>query len=254
MFNPATPTAEAVLDFHNFLFLILMPLLILVLWLQSRIVFFSWLLPRHLPSAAELLWRPERFRAMRLLRSHEVLEFVWAAVPALLLLYMGSVSLHLLYLVDELSDPAVTFRAVGHQWYWSYQYSHLDRSGVHLSHSFDSYLLGEDGLRDSSGSLKDRLWATDAPAPLPLQTPVRLLTTSVDVIHSWALPAAAVKVDSIPGRLNQALLHFRRPGRFFGQCSELCGANHGFMPIEVKVLEVPDYLDWVRSTFLPRVA
>jgi len=250
MYNgPSTPSASALFDLHSLLCVALLPLLCLVALLILDLLVFGWAAPRFFPVHRYPGDRWNDLLLRQSLRSQELLELAWSGLPSLLLLYLGSASLHVLYLADELVNPDLTVRAVGHQWYWSYEYEHYVPSKGHLALSADSYpVLGENLL----GTGKERLWAADFSAPLPVRSHIRLLTTSSDVIHSWTLPSAFVKVDSIPGRLNQTVLFFQRPGRFFGQCSELCGANHGFMPISVTVVEPSDYNSWVNSKFYPR--
>jgi len=138
--------------------------------------------------------------------------------------------------------PALTLKVIGYQWYWSYQYSDyngLDRPSL----AFDSYMLDESELQ--TGDL--RLLEVDNEVVLPINTHIRIMLTASDVLHSWAVPALGVKTDAVPGRLNQIPLFIKRAGVFYGQCSELCGVNHAFMPIVVKAVEPADYLDWVLS-------
>ena len=152
-------------------------------------------------------------------------------------------SFALLYAMEEKFVPAVTVKAVGHQWCWEYQYnlSVATPEGYHEgSTQFDAYMVADTDLPVGA----PRLLETDRVVALPVGRHVRLLTTSADVIHSWALPAAGVKMDAIPGRLNQVNLYFNRQGLFYGQCSELCGVNHGFMPITVKVLPYERFSVW----------
>jgi len=152
----------------------------------------------------------------------------------LLLLYP---SFALLYAMDELKDPVVTVRAIGHQWYWTYEMptSEVDKLASVLS--FDSYMLQDADLK--LGSF--RLLEVDRPLVLPVNAQTRLLISSADVLHSWAVPSFGVKMDACPGRLNQTGIFIERRGTFFGQCSELCGVNHGFMPITVKAVSVDDF-------------
>ena len=165
----------------------------------------------------------------------QLIETIWTILPAILLLFLALPSLRLLYLMDEVSNPLITLKAVGHQWYWRYEYSDFN------STEFDSYILPTDEL--SSGQY--RLLEVDNRAILPVWLEVRLLVTAADVIHSWTIPSLGVKADAVPGRLNQLTFSITRPGVFYGQCSEICGANHSFMPIVVEALDYSRFLSWL---------
>ena len=168
------------------------------------------------------------------------LEIVWTIVPTLVLVLIAMPSFALLYSYDEpLSSPSVTIKAVGHQWYWSYEYTDYATGSI----SFDSYMVDDAEL--NIGEL--RLLETDNRIVLPVGVAVRVLVTSGDVLHSWAVPSFAVKVDAVPGRLNQVILLITRPGVFYGQCSELCGVNHGFMPIVVEAVTIENFFSWVSA-------
>nr|YP_537078.1 cytochrome c oxidase subunit II [Orbinia latreillii]AAX50140.1 cytochrome c oxidase subunit II [Orbinia latreillii] len=163
------------------------------------------------------------------------IETIWTIIPGVILLFLAIPSLHLLYLMDELKSPMFTLKVIGHQWYWSYEYSDF-----HSNLAFDSYMLNEEDLPKGGY----RLLEVDNRAVLPYKTELRLLITSTDVIHAWTIPAACVKADAIPGRLNQLGLSFSRPGVYYGQCSEICGANHSFMPIVVEVVSPMAFVQW----------
>jgi len=159
---------------------------------------------------------------------HTTLEIVWTILPAVILILIAIPSFALLYAMDELEDPRLTIKAIGHQWYWSYEYRDLV-FGHPVSKNFDSYMVLEEDL--PVGGL--RLLEVDNPLVLPINTQIRVLVTSTDVLHSWAVPSFGIKIDACPGRLNQVGLLISRTGVFYGQCSELCGINHSFMPIKV---------------------
>nr|ACR22929.1 cytochrome c oxidase subunit II [Questa ersei] len=167
------------------------------------------------------------------------IETVWTILPGITLLFLAIPSLHLLYLMDEMKSPMFTLKVVGHQWYWSYEYSDF-----HKALTFDSYMLLDPDLPKGGFRLLD----VDNRAILPYKTELRLLITSADVIHSWAIPAASIKIDAIPGRLNQIGLSFSRPGVYYGQCSELCGANHSFMPIVIEVISPSSFISWANAS------
>nr|WAO28635.1 cytochrome c oxidase subunit II [Haematopinus suis] len=167
----------------------------------------------------------------RFLVSAETLEFIWAGLPAISLGLLAIPSLHCLYLMEEAHSPFLSFKVVGHQWYWSYEYS--DYSNL----EFDSYMLSQDSLF--------RLLEVDNAVAIPMDCEVRVLVTSGDVIHSWTVPSMGVKSDAIPGRLNQLVLIGSKLGSYYGQCSEMCGANHSFMPIKVDVLTKDLFMNWL---------
>ena len=183
-----------------------------------------------------------------------LLEIIWTLIPALILVFVAIPSFSLLYSMDEIIEPLLTIKVIGHQWYWSYEfldpnilfklyYESLDIDAkpikefkpLEVTCNFDSYMLTDDQL-SKENSL--RLLEVDNKLYLPVETNVRLLITSADVLHSWAVPALGVKLDACPGRLNQTSLYIKRPGTFYGQCSEICGVNHGFMPIAVVGLNI----------------
>ena len=172
------------------------------------------------------------------------LEIIWTVIPAFILILIAIPSFSLLYTMDEVIDPLLTVKIIGHQWYWSYEFvnpvDYLEAVNAHEdidlapSVNFDSYMLAEDDL--FVGQL--RLLEVDNRLKLPIEINVRLLITSGDVLHSWAVPSLGIKLDACPGRMNQIVLFIKRPSVFYGQCSELCGINHGFMPIVVEGIDL----------------
>ena len=172
-----------------------------------------------------------------------ILEIVWTLIPAIILVIIAIPSFGLLYSLDELIDPTVTLKIVGHQWYWSYEYSDYASLEGGESLNFDSYMIATDDL--TKGAF--RLLEVDNRVVLPINTHIRLLITAADVLHSWAIPSFGIKVDACPGRLTQTSLFLKREGTYYGQCSEICGVNHGFMPIVVKGLPVDRYVTWVTA-------
>ena len=147
-------------------------------------------------------------------------EFIWTALPCVVLIGIAFPSLRLLYMIDEVGEPGVTLKAVGHQWYWSYEYSDFNDS------EFDAYI---------TKSLY-RLLDCDHRILIPTETSIRVLITAADVLHSWTIPVMGVKADAVPGRLNQVRFFCDRAGVYFGQGREICGSNHRFMPIAVETL------------------
>ena len=164
-------------------------------------------------------------------------ELIWTVTPALVLWAIGLPSLRLLYLMDEILDPEMTVKIMGSQWYWSYAFGE--------SIAFDSFSVALPDL--PLGHL--RQLAVDSTLLLPIHTAIRLLVSSNDVIHSFAVPSLALKVDAIPGRLNLAGLILNRSGNFYGQCSELCGVLHGFMPIAVEGVGLPQYYSFLDENY-----
>nr|VFU78750.1 cytochrome c oxydase subunit 2 [Proasellus cantabricus] len=168
----------------------------------------------------------------RLFLESQVIEIIWTILPAVILLFMALPSLRLLYLLDEVNQPSVTLKATGHQWYWSYEYSDFSDT------EFDSYMIPPMDL--NVGGF--RLLEVDNRVSLPHSFQIRLLVTANDVIHSWTVPSLGVKADAVPGRLNQLSFTMKRPGVFYGQCSEICGANHSFMPIVLESVPLPHFI------------
>nr|YP_009233478.1 cytochrome c oxidase subunit II [Kaloula rugifera]AKP94986.1 cytochrome c oxidase subunit II [Kaloula rugifera]AMB49005.1 cytochrome c oxidase subunit II [Kaloula rugifera] len=162
------------------------------------------------------------------------IEMVWTIMPAIILIVIALPSLRILYLMDEISNPDITIKAIGHQWYWSYEYSDF------ANLNFDSYMTPTNDLTPG----QFRLLEVDNRMITPIGMATRTIITADDVLHSWAVPSLGVKTDAIPGRLNQASFLISRPGLYYGQCSEICGANHSFMPIVVEALPVPNFLNW----------
>nr|YP_010258377.1 cytochrome c oxidase subunit II [Tonoscolex birmanicus]AGW95950.1 cytochrome c oxidase subunit II [Tonoscolex birmanicus] len=167
----------------------------------------------------------------------QTIETVWTILPALILLTLALPSLRILYITDEVSNPAITVKTIGHQWYWSYEYTDF------LNVEMDSYMTPSTDLQPGDY----RLLEVDNRIVIPMQLEIRMLITAADVIHSWTVPSLGVKVDAVPGRLNQIGFTTSRPGVFYGQCSEICGANHSFMPISVEVVDSKSFMSWISN-------
>nr|YP_063375.1 cytochrome c oxidase subunit II [Pteronarcys princeps]AAT76650.1 cytochrome c oxidase subunit II [Pteronarcys princeps] len=215
--DSASPLMEQLTYFHDHALLILIIITVLVSYVMATLFYNSNL---------------DRF-----LLDGQTIETVWTILPAITLLFIALPSLRLLYLLDEVAYPTLTLKTIGHQWYWSYEYSDF------LNIEFDSYMTpyNEMGLEGF------RLLDVDNRAVLPMNTEIRILVTAADVLHSWTVPALGVKVDATPGRLNQTHFTLLRPGLFFGQCSEICGANHSFMPIVIESVPTNIFINWVSS-------
>nr|AAT76638.1 cytochrome oxidase subunit 2 [Pelodiscus sinensis] len=161
-------------------------------------------------------------------------EIIWTILPAIVLITIALPSLRVLYLMDEINNPYLTIKAMGHQWYWTYEYTDYENL------EFDSYMIPTQDL--PKGYF--RLLEVDHRMVVPMESPIRMLISAEDVLHSWAMPSLGVKTDAIPGRLNQTTFTMTRPGIFYGQCSEICGANHSFMPIVVKSIPLKLFENW----------
>jgi cytochrome c oxidase subunit II len=168
---------------------------------------------------------------------HTLLEITWTALPVLILVVIAIPSFKLLYYMDRAHEPEMTIKAVGHQWYWSYEYP--DDGDF----AFDAYLVADEDLQE--GQL--RLLTTDNAVVLPVETDIRVLITATDVLHSWAVPAFGVKTDAVPGRINETWVRIEEPGMYYGQCSELCGDYHGFMPIMIRAVSKEEFDAWAQQ-------
>lgn len=210
-----SPLIGQLIFFHDHTIIILILILTVVGYIILRIVYRTYI--------------------NRSLLENQLIEIVWTVLPAIILLFIAFPSLRLLYLLDEVRTPNLTIKVVGHQWYWRYEYS--DFNNV----EFDSYLLSEDIL---SGS-RFRVLEVDNRTVVPYGCQIRVLVTAADVIHSWTIPTLGVKVDAVPGRLNQLGFLVERTGLLFGQCSEICGANHRFIPITMECISTVKFLSWL---------
>nr|YP_003434299.1 cytochrome c oxidase subunit II [Palea steindachneri]ACL27732.1 cytochrome c oxidase subunit II [Palea steindachneri] len=166
-------------------------------------------------------------------------EIIWTILPAIVLITIALPSLRVLYLMDEINNPYLTIKAIGHQWYWTYEYTDYENL------EFDSYMIPTQDL--PKGYF--RLLEVDHRMVVPMESPIRMLISAEDVLHSWAMPSLGVKTDAIPGRLNQTTFTMTRPGIFYGQCSKICGANHSFMPIVVKSIPLKHFENWSSLMF-----
>nr|YP_011010720.1 cytochrome c oxidase subunit II [Menippe rumphii]WPW47610.1 cytochrome c oxidase subunit II [Menippe rumphii] len=214
----ASPLMEQLIFFHDHIMLIIILIITFVGYMLSTVLLNSFI--------------------NRYMLEHQTIEVIWTSIPAIILVFIALPSLRLLYLIDEVNNPAMTLKTIGHQWYWSYEYSDF------LNIEFDSYMIPSNDLEPSGFRLLD----VDNRTVLPMNTQIRIIISAADVIHSWTVPALGVKADAIPGRLNQASFLINRPGLFFGQCSEICGANHSFMPIVIESVSTNSFLNWISSS------
>lgn len=195
-----------------------------------------------------LLYVMVRFRASRnpvpaRFTHNPVVEIVWTVVPVIILLAMVIPSLRLLYMQEEPPEADLVVKAIGNQWYWTYEYPDEEIS-------FDALMMTEAELHDAG--ISDSLFrlATDQAMVVPVDKVVRVQVTASDVIHAWTIPNFGVKVDAVPGRLNQTWFRAEKEGTFYGQCSELCGKDHAYMPIAVKVVSAEEYAQWLEQARL----
>lgn len=215
--DSASPLMEQLTFFHDHALIILVIITILVGYLIFILFFNSY--------------------TNRNLLHGQTIEVIWTILPAVVLLFIAFPSLRLLYLLDEINEPSVTLKSIGHQWYWSYEYSDF------LNVEFDSYITPTNELPVDGFRLLD----VDNRVVLPINSQIRILVTAADVIHSWTIPSLGVKVDGTPGRLNQTNFLINRPGLFYGQCSEICGANHSFIPIVIESVPVNYFIKWITN-------
>lgn len=211
----ASPLIEQLILFHDHAIIILIGISVLVCYAIVKLLV-------------------NKFTCQNLLES-QIVEIIWTILPAVVLIFLALPSLRLLYLLDEVRDPLITFKAVGHQWYWSYEFSDF------INLEFDSYIIPTEEL-----SIGDyRLLEVDHRIVVPTDCNVRVLVTAADVLHCWTIPCLGVKIDAVPGRLNQLGFLVNRPGVFYGQCSEICGTNHSFMPIVLEAVDLNSFIDWI---------
>nr|ARO35456.1 cytochrome c oxidase subunit 2 [Photinus pyralis] len=173
----------------------------------------------------------------RFLLEGQMIELIWTIAPAATLIFIALPSLQILYLMDEITSPNITVKSIGHQWFWSYELS--DFQNV----EFDSYMTPINEQSPHSFRLLD----VDNQLILPYNSIIRMIISSTDVIHSWTIPSAGIKIDATPGRLNQTSFFMNQPGIFFGQCSEICGMNHSFMPIMIESISSLHFIKWIKS-------
>jgi cytochrome c oxidase subunit 2 len=223
--DSGTKIMEGIINLHNWILFYLIIISIFVLWFLIVTI-----------NEFNSHKNPISYRK---LKDGTLIEVIWTITPALILITIALPSFKLLYLMDEILDPTITIKAIGRQWYWEYEYS--DYISPELS--FESYMIPTDNLEE--GQL--RLLEVDNRLILPSDTSIRVIVTAADVLHAWAVPSLGVKMDCVPGRLNQTSIYVKRNGVYYGQCSELCGVQHGFMPIVLEVVNINDYINWLKA-------
>jgi cytochrome c oxidase subunit 2 len=220
--TPASPVMERIVGFHNLLFSIELMIVVLVTGILFTIIVRFNSKANPVPAKTT---------------DNTLLEVIWTGVPVFILMIVAIPSLKLLYYADATQEVEMTVKITGNQWYWSYTYP--DHGDI----DFDSVLIPDDELKEG----QPRLLSVDNSVVLPAQTPVRLLFTSTDVIHNWAVPSLGLKLDAVPGRINESWVLIQSEGDYYGMCSELCGVNHGFMPIHIKSVSKAEFAEWVET-------
>nr|QXI86619.1 cytochrome c oxidase subunit 2 [Astalotermes sp. E JRA-2021a] len=213
--DSASPIMEQLIYFHDHALMIMLMIITTVFYTMISII--------------------QNKQTSRFLLEGQMIETLWTIAPAIILVFIAMPSLRLLYLMDEIHNPVLTLKTVGHQWYWSYEYSDFTKL------EFDSYMVQQEDLQTNMFRLLD----TDNRVVLPMNSPIRMIVTAADVLHSWTVPSLGVKTDATPGRLNQVSFSINRPGILYGQCSEICGANHSFMPIAIESVSTNQFINWV---------
>nr|QXT44286.1 cytochrome c oxidase subunit 2 [Astalotermes sp. C JRA-2021a] len=213
--DSASPIMEQLIYFHDHALMIMLMIITTVFYTMISII--------------------QNKQTSRFILEGQMIETLWTIAPAIILVFIAMPSLRLLYLMDEIHNPVLTLKTVGHQWYWSYEYSDFTKV------EFDSYMVQQEDLQVNSFRLLD----TDNRVVLPMNSPIRMIVTAADVLHSWTVPSLGVKTDATPGRLNQVSFSINRPGVLYGQCSEICGANHSFMPIAIESVSTNQFINWV---------
>uniref|UniRef100_A0A6M5CWM7 Cytochrome c oxidase subunit 2 n=1 Tax=Myzocallis coryli TaxID=527763 RepID=A0A6M5CWM7_9HEMI len=213
--NSNSPLMEQLIFFHDHTIFIIMMIMFMISYMMIFII-------------------KNKFINIKI-SENQLIEIIWTTMPPIILIFIALPSLHLLYLMDEIKSPIMTIKIFGHQWFWSYEYSDF------FNIEFESYMINN--LEKNNF----RLIEVDNKTIIPYKFNIRLLISSDDVIHSWTIPSLAIKMDAIPGRMNQINMFMNRPGLFFGQCSEICGINHSFMPIQIESINLNKFIYWIKN-------
>ena len=211
----ASPVIEQLIYLHDHALLIILIIITTVLYTIIRII--------------------QSKQTRRFILERQIIETIWTIAPEVILIFIAMPSLRLLYLTDEIRNPVITLETVGHQWYWSYEYSDFTKL------EFGSYIVQQEDQQIDTFRLLD----TDNRVVLLINSPIRIIVTAGDVLHLWTVPRLGIKTDATPGRLNQTSFSINRPGLFNGQCSEICGANHRFLPIVIERVSTNQFINWI---------
>jgi len=220
----ATPTMEKIDGFHDFVTIIATVIAVFVMVLLLIVIFRFNEKSNPTPTTTT---------------HHLPLEIAWTVIPIIILVVMAIPSFKLMYFADRVDNPDMTLKIIGRQWYWSYEYPD------HGNFTFDANIISEEDLAKDS-SLK-RNMDTDERVVLPVGKKIQLLMTASDVLHNWGVPAFGIKLDTVPGRLNETWVQINKPGVYYGFCSELCGVNHAYMPITVEAVSPKAFKQWVKQ-------
>ena len=220
--NPATDLMKEVVTLHNGILIVMTVITLFVLFLLFYVSFRFSAKRNPVPSTTT---------------HNTIIEILWTAIPIVILVVMAIPSFKLLYKQEKSDSYDMTVKVIGHQWYWEYEYPD------HGNFYFESYMIEEEDLQ--KGDL--RLLTVDNPLVIPANKNIQILITAGDVLHSWAMPSMGIKTDAVPGRLNETWINVKEPGTYRGQCSEICGRGHGFMPVVVKVLPENEFMAWVNE-------
>ena len=220
--NPATDLMGSVVGLHNIILIVMTLVTLFVLFLLFYVSFRFSAKRNPIPSTTT---------------HNTVVEVLWTAIPIVILVVLAIPSFKLLYQQEKSENYDMTVKVIGHQWYWEYEYPD------HGDFYFESYMIQDEDLKE--GDL--RLLTVDNPLVIPANKNVQILITAGDVLHSWAVPSMGLKTDAVPGRLNETWVNVKEPGIYRGQCSEICGSGHGFMPVVVKVLPEREFMAWANE-------
>jgi cytochrome c oxidase subunit 2 len=242
--DPASALMKEIMNLHNIIMYYIVMIVIFVGWLLVQIVneYGVKKTVNTIESWEDFMTKRKRLEE----NSFEAvsLETGWTILPSGILVVIAISSFSLMYIIDYISKVSLTLKVVGNQWYWGYEYMDIyteNTKGNNFDIKFDSYMIPEKDLKVG----EKRLLAVDNTVVLPVNRSIRILVTAKDVLHSWAVPALGLKMDGVPGRLNQIELRANRTGIFYGQCSEICGVNHGFMPIKLQIVADNEFINWV---------
>nr|AKK32520.1 cytochrome c oxidase subunit II [Henschiella sp. PJ-2015] len=217
MQNANSPLMENLIFFHDTTMMILIMITMMVMYLMIT-MFMNKLINLNL-------------------LENQFIEIIWTILPTIMLMFIAMPSLKILYLMDEIKNPMLTIKTIGHQWYWSYEYS--DFKNI----EFNSYMKPTNELMNNEFRLLD----VDNRIIMPTNSQIRMLITASDVIHAWTIPSLNIKADAIPGRLNQCSMLIKKPTLLYGQCSEICGTNHSFMPIVIESIPNKYFINWLNK-------
>nr|AKN01353.1 cytochrome c oxidase subunit II [Ptilomera tigrina] len=215
--DPNSPLMEQLVFFHDNTMIILIMITTMIAWVMMKMLFNK--------------------KINRFMMENQMIEIIWTIIPTMILVLIALPSLRILYMMDEIKNPTITIKTIGHQWYWTYEYSDFKNM------EFESYMKPTNEIMEN----EFRLLETDNRIVLPMNNQIRILVTATDVLHSWTIPCLGIKIDAIPGRLNQGSIFINRPGIMYGQCSEICGANHSFMPIMIESVTTKQFIEWLKN-------